>query len=77
MELLKQGTRVSVIGTDIKAIILGVSARGEHHIQYEIVWWVNGERKEQWVYSLEIEPYIDNSKKAGFKTYDNETKLIE
>jgi hypothetical protein len=77
MELLKQGTRVVIIGTEIKALITGVSARGEDYIQYDIVWWANGERKTEWVFSFEIEPYNDNSKPAGFKNYDNKQTLIE
>jgi hypothetical protein len=75
MELLKQGQRVEVIGTDIKATVAGVSRRSDL-LEYDIVWWANGERKTEWVYDFEIKPFIDNSKKAGFKTYDNETKLL-
>jgi hypothetical protein len=75
MELLKLGTRVVIIGTEIKALITGVSARGEDYIQYDIVWWANGERKTEWVHSFEIEPYKDNSKPAGFKSYETQTLI--
>ena len=76
MELLKQGTRVTILGTEIKALIIGVCARGNDYINYEIVWWANGDRKTEWVYNFEIEPYKDNSKPAGFKTYQEQI-LIE
>jgi hypothetical protein len=77
MELLKQGTRVVVLGTDVKAVITGLSSKGETCLMYEIAWWTSGNRKEEWVYSFEIEPYNDNSKPAGFKNYDKKQTLIE
>jgi hypothetical protein len=77
MELLKQGQRVVVLGTDVKAVITGLSSKGETCLMYERAWWTSGSRKEEWVYSFEIEPYIDNSKPAGFKNYDNKQTLIE
>jgi hypothetical protein len=76
MEFLKQGTRVIILGTEIKATVAGVSRRGDL-IEYDIVWWANGERKTEWVFSFEIEAYNDNSKPAGFKNYDNKQTLIE
>ena len=75
MDLFNMGTKVLVKGTEIKAVTTGVCARGNDNITYEIAWWINGERKEVWVYDFEIELYVDNSKKAGFKTYQTDNLI--
>ncbi len=77
MELIERGTKVKVLGTDIKATVLGVCARGHSNVSYEISWWIQGERKECWVNDFEIEVYLDSSKKAGFVNYDTNTKLLK
>jgi len=75
-EILKTGSIVKIKNTDIKGFILGVIVRGTDYLEYHISYFNDKEHKQVWLFSFEIEPFIDNSQPAGFKTYDN-SKLIE
>lgn len=48
------GAHVKIVETDHPGIVTGLlmDSLGD---QYRVVWWNNGERKQEWLYSYEIE----------------------
>ena len=70
MEFFKEGTNVIVKGANLKAKTIGVCARGKlnDQVEYELVYWLNGERRTQWVLDFEIE-LATETKQAGFVSY--------
>ncbi len=79
-DLIKPSSQVKIKTNDIKGVVLAASVRGSNasDIEYQISYWVNGERKIEWVSDFEIEVYKDNKRQAGFKTYPpNNKKIID
>lgn len=68
MNLLEVGSTVKIKMTKQKAFVIGVCVRGINSIEYQLSYFNNNEHKLCWLYSFEVEPYVDNSKKAGFAT---------
>ena len=68
IEVLPIGTTLKV-GVDhcrIIRIMVGVG----NSVEYEVAYWVGGERKTQWVPSEELQSlrYVEERTKIGFKT---------
>lgn len=79
-EVIPNGSKIVIKDTGLKGTVLSVCMFGINNpsIEYRIIYWKAGERQDVWLFDWEIELYIDNSKKAGFKNYEKETsKLIE
>lgn len=74
--IIPNGTKVITKIGSIECFVIGVVVRGKsnNQVEYNVSWFLNGERKSEWVYDFEIEPKIDNSKPMGF-TKSNQ-KLI-
>lgn len=79
MNIIPNGTTVTIIGTEMKGTILCamIEGMGSPHLSYKIVWWAGGIRHSDWVETFEIEVYTDNSKKPGMVNYDEpKNKLL-
>lgn len=66
MKLLETGSTVSIKMTKQKAFVIGVCVRGVNSIEYQLSYFNNNEHKLCWLYSFEVELWVDNSKPAGF-----------
>lgn len=54
LELYDEGTPV-LIGPGVPGVISAVQVRGGY-VSYEVVWWVDGNRFEEWVPAHEVRP---------------------
>lgn len=69
MKVYKMGTKVRSKMGEIEAYVTGVCMRS--CIEYEISYFVGGERKSTWLYDFEIE-LAPKRKKAGMVNYEQE-----
>lgn len=63
MEIYKPGTTVKI--NEIEATVLSVQIN-ENRIIYHLSWWVNSDRKTEWVEEFEIHSK-EHKEKIGFK----------
>jgi hypothetical protein len=75
--IIPNGTKIRIIGTEITAVICGCCVFGIEtpSVEYKIIHWISGERRDLWVHDWEVEIYEDRKKKAGFVNY--ETTIIK
>lgn len=68
-DIIPNGSTVTTKIGKLEAIVIGVCARGEknENIEYHIAHFLNGEYKNSWVQSYEVELKVDNSEPMGFQ----------
>lgn len=60
-------TRV-LVGGSIEAKVIGVGIRANDAVTYQVVWWNNNVRQEEWLQSFELLPLDGEAcKKIGFQ----------
>jgi len=72
-EIIKCGSKVQLIGTEIIGIVTGFCGRGLDIVtlQYEVAWFASGERHSVWLESYEIQIYKEiEKKKPGLVNYE-------
>tara|TARA_R110002153_G_scaffold109109_5_gene249845 strand:+ start:1005 stop:1253 length:249 start_codon:yes stop_codon:yes gene_type:complete len=81
MKILKAGTKVTTVISNIEAMIVSVCITMDT-IEYKIRYFANGEEKNAWLYRFEIK-VTPIKQTAGFgrkeviETFDSEITLIE
>lgn len=79
VKIIPSGTRVKIKDAGLNGTIVGVAMNGigNTYIEYRVIYWMAGERKDVWVFEFEIEILKETSKKAGFVDYETDSsKLI-
>lgn len=49
------GAKVTISETNHPGVVTGLLSDSQGH-QYRVVWWNNGERRQEWLYEYEIQP---------------------
>ena len=77
MNVIPNGSRVKIKDTNSVATIHACCVAGENTpiIEYRIIYWVGGDRRDAWVYDWEVELYVETKKKAGMVNY--ETSIVK
>jgi len=77
MNFIKNGTTVTILNTEIKAVTIGVCIRGvdNHTVEYNVQWINGNSLSNEWLYDYQVKEYVDNSKPAGMVNY--ETGIIK
>lgn len=70
MDMIEVGSQVLIKTPKIIAYVIGVSVSGGNMIEYRLSFWNGNEHKTEWLFSFEIEPYVDNSRPVGFGNTD-------
>lgn len=58
-----------LVGGSIEAKVIGVGIRANDAVMYEVVWWDNNVRHQEWLQAAELKPFGDNqsSRRIGFQ----------
>lgn len=77
-EILYNGTRVIINGTELKGHIdaINITGIGNDHVEYAIVWYAGGTRHRAWLQRFEFEVLEDNSKKPGMVNYETDPNRL-
>jgi len=73
MNIIKNGTPVTLCNGDIKGTVIGCCIRGiepNMRFEYEVSWFVSGTKHSSWVESYEIEEFVETKRKAGMVNYE-------
>lgn len=74
VNVIKMGTPIITKMGKIKAFVSGVCIR-DQNISYEIVYFSDGSRENEWIYRFEFDVDETQPKTAGFN-YNNEHKFL-
>lgn len=78
MNFIKNGKTVKMLGTEMKATIIGVCIRGIDNctIEYQIQWMNQSGIQDEWVYNYQVEEYVDTSRPAGMVNYETGVEKV-
>jgi len=64
LEVYPIGTQVLM--STIEGTIVSIQIRSNNYVTYEVSYFDKGEKKTQWLESIEINPEVKDKKKIGF-----------
>lgn len=76
IKLLGQGQQIITKSGKVKALITGVSIRGQNKM-YEIGYFAGADYKQCWLYDFEFEPDYSERQSPGFQPPSNQLKISE
>jgi len=72
MNFIKNGTKVTIMDSELTGVVIGVCIRGVENctIEYQVQWIGSGGASSEWLYDYQVKVYQDNSQTPGLVNYE-------